>query len=94
VVGQHACKLIGDRWELGIQPLGRRADDARQGQKNTASQDQTRQSRTDDRAGNGGYRCRERRITGSGQNERAARSSEGQAWIDEGRPGGWADRSA
>src|SRR6516162_4442537 len=45
-------------------------------EKATARQDQTRKSSTDHRAGNGSYRCRERRITGSGQNERAARSSE------------------
>jgi hypothetical protein len=53
VEGQHACKLIGDWWELGIQPL---LDDelttaSRQGQKNTASCDQARQSSTGDGAG-------------------------------------------
>ena len=57
--GQHACKLIGDRWLPTSQGDGSSDPNlsgdelttaARQAQKNTASQDQARQSRTDDGA--------------------------------------------
>src|SRR5262249_9040445 len=49
-------QFIGDWWELGI-PTNLSGDElttaARQDEKTTASRDQPRQSRTDDRAGNG-----------------------------------------
>src|SRR5215470_466282 len=52
--GQHACKLTGRSGRVGSIPEGDELTTAaRQDEKTTASRDQPRQSRTDDRAGNG-----------------------------------------
>src|SRR5262245_48152614 len=54
VEGQHACKLTGRSGRVGSIPEGDELTTAaRQDEKTTASRDQPRQSRTDDRAGNG-----------------------------------------
>src|SRR6516225_6877353 len=52
---EHACKLIGNRMGVGGSNLSGEelTTAARQGQKNTTSQDQARQSCTDDGAGDG-----------------------------------------